>query len=172
MEAAFDAIKGEGVIVCITEGIPILDMVKAAASNSARGFASSARTASASSRREQGGAKIGIMPGHIHAKGRIGIVSKSEPDLRGGGSNHEHWRGPIDLRRYRWGPCERHGIHRLPGRLCRPANRVVMIGEIGGNAEQEAGLAASTSEPIVGLLHSTAPVSAATQAPSFRQRHG
>ncbi|MDC0056416.1 succinate--CoA ligase subunit alpha, partial [Deltaproteobacteria bacterium] len=81
MEAAdaFDRSKGEGVVICITEGIPTLDMVKAVAYVNERvgvrligpncpGIITPGET---------GGAKIGIMPGHIHAKGRIGIVSKS-----------------------------------------------------------------------------------------------
>ena len=81
MEAAdaFDRLKGEGVVVCITEGIPTLDMVKAVAFVDER---SGIRLIGPNcpgiiTPGENGGSKIGIMPGHIHAKGRIGVISKS-----------------------------------------------------------------------------------------------
>ena len=62
---------GSTLVVCITEGIPALDMVAAPSASSKRPTtrrASSGRTAPASSRRAQ--CKIGIMPGHIHKAGR------------------------------------------------------------------------------------------------------
>ena len=74
MEAA-DA--GIALVVCITEGIPTLDMMRAMTflKEQADDAADRARTARASSRRAR--RKAGIIPGHICSEGRIGIVSKS-----------------------------------------------------------------------------------------------
>ena len=167
MEAAeaFDALKGEGVIVCITEGIPILDMVKAAAYVEQRPGVRliGPNCPGIITPGEQGGAKIGIMPGHIHAKGRIGIVSKSgtltyeavaqtmsigegQSTCVGIGGDPVNGTGFIDC---------------LAAFEADPQTAaIVMIGEIGGNAEQEAAAYAAehVTKPIVGFVAgSTAP---------------
>ncbi|HOI44832.1 MAG TPA: succinate--CoA ligase subunit alpha, partial [Candidatus Aminicenantes bacterium] len=72
MEAA-DA--GVRVIVCITEGIPTLDMIKVKAF--LRGRASSLIGPNTPGIISPGQCKIGIMPGPIHAPGTVGIISRS-----------------------------------------------------------------------------------------------
>ena len=167
MEAAdaFHQIKEEGVIVCITEGIPTLDMVKAVAYvNEREGIRLiGPNCPGIITPGDNGGCKIGIMPGHIHAKGRIGVVSKSgtltyeavaqtmsigegQSTCIGIGGDPVNGTGFIDC---------------LSAFEADPQTvAVVMIGEIGGTAEEDASewAAANMSKPIVGFVAgSTAP---------------
>ena len=167
MEAAdaFDRLKGEGVVVCITEGIPTLDMVKAVSYvNDRPGIRLiGPNCPGIITPGEHGGCKIGIMPGHIHAKGRIGVISKSgtltyeavaqtmsinegQSTCIGIGGDPVNGTGFIDC---------------LSAFEADPQTvAVVMIGEIGGTAEEDAAAwaAENMTKPIVGFVAgSTAP---------------
>jgi succinyl-CoA synthetase alpha subunit len=153
MEAA-DA--GVPLIVCITEGIPTLDMVKAAAWLKGRptrligpncpGIISPGEKC-----------KVGIMPGHIHKGGEVGVVSRS------GTLTYE---AVAQLTALGIGQSTCIGIGGDPiiGTNHTDALRVfnedpgtraiVMIGEIGGSAEEEAAAFAKATvrKPIVGFI--------------------
>jgi succinyl-CoA synthetase alpha subunit len=174
MEAAdaFDSLKGEGVIVCITEGIPTLDMVKAVAyvDNRPGVRLIGPNCPGIITPGASGGAKIGIMPGHIHAKGRIGIVSKS------GTLTYEAVAQTMSIDEGQ-STCVGIGGDPVNGTgfiECLAAfehdpqtEAIIMIGEIGGNAEQEAAAwaADNVTKPIVGF------VAGATAPPGKRMGH-
>jgi succinyl-CoA synthetase alpha subunit len=169
---AFHTVKGEGVIVCITEGIPTLDMVKAAAyvENRPGVRLIGPNCPGIITPGENGGAKLGIMPGHIHAKGRIGIVSKS------GTLTYEAVAQTMSIDEGQ-STCIGIGGDPVNGTgfiECLSAfqndpqtEAIVMIGEIGGNAEQEAAewATANCTKPIVGF------VAGATAPPGKRMGH-
>ena len=169
---AFETVKGEGVIVCITEGIPTLDMVKAAAyvANRKNVRLIGPNCPGIITPGETGGAKLGIMPGHIHAKGRIGIVSKS------GTLTYEAVAQTMSIDEGQ-STCIGIGGDPVNGTgfiECLEAFEndpdtaaVVMIGEIGGTAEEEAAAWSKNnfSKPLVGF------VAGATAPPGKRMGH-
>jgi len=152
MEAA-DA--GLPLVVCITEGIPVADMVKAKEYLSSR----STRVIGPNCPGiiSPGKCKIGIMPGHIHKEGRIGVVSRS------GTLTYE---AVGQLTALGLGQSSAIGIggdpivgtnHTDALRLFQEdpeTDAIVMIGEIGGTAEEDAAAYAkdNVTKPIVAFI--------------------
>src|SRR5688500_5752887 len=141
--------------VCITEGIPVLDMVKAMAV--VRGSRTRLIGPNCPGLITAGQAKAGIIPGHICKEGRVGIVSKS------GTLTYE---AIHQLTKNGLGQTTCIGIGGDPligtsfiDALSLFANdpateAVVMIGEIGGNAEEDAAawIKANFKKPVVGFI--------------------
>ncbi len=141
--------------VCITEGIPVLDMVKAMAV--VRGSRTRLIGPNCPGLITAGQAKAGIIPGHICKEGRVGIVSKS------GTLTYE---AIHQLTKLGLGQTTCIGIGGDPligtsfidalGLFAEDAQTeaVVMIGEIGGSAEQEAAewIRANFKKPVVGFI--------------------
>ncbi len=152
MEAAE---SGLGVVVCITEGIPTLDMMRAAAF--LRGRPTRLVGPNCPGVISPGKAKAGIIPGHICREGRIGIVSRS------GTLTYEAIK-QTTLLGFGQSTCIGIGGDPIVGttfvdalRLFRDdpeTDAVVMIGEIGGSAEEEAAafIAREFPKPVVSFI--------------------
>ncbi|HTL45799.1 MAG TPA: succinate--CoA ligase subunit alpha [Vicinamibacterales bacterium] len=146
---------GVPLVVCITEGIPVLDMMRVFAA--IRGGRTRVIGPNCPGLITAGEAKAGIIPGHICRKGRVGIVSKS------GTLTYE---AIHQLTRNGLGQTTCIGIGGDPliGTSFIDAlslfaadpetEAVVMIGEIGGNAEQDAAvwIREHFTKPVVGFI--------------------
>jgi succinyl-CoA synthetase alpha subunit len=158
--AAADAVMeaaaaGVPLVVCITEGIPVADMVRAKhflASTGSRLIGPNCPGVIT-----PGQAKVGIMPGHIHKPGEVGVLSRS-------GTLTYEVVGQLSARNIGQSTCVGIGGDPVNGtsfvdvlRLFNddPGTRaIMMIGEIGGTAEEEAAafIRASVKKPVVGFI--------------------
>jgi succinyl-CoA synthetase alpha subunit len=166
---------GLDLVVCITEGIPVNDMVKvkrAIQGSKTRliGPNCPGIVAPGNGKDSHGGCRIGISPGYIHKRGHIGVVSRSgtltyeavwqltcrgvgQSTCVGIGGDPVNGTSHLDVIKLFAADPDTHGI--------------IMIGEIGGSAEEEAAewISKNCKKPVAGFI------AGATAPPGRRMGH-
>ncbi|HTL16215.1 MAG TPA: succinate--CoA ligase subunit alpha [Patescibacteria group bacterium] len=166
---------GLDLVVCITEGIPVNDMVKVkrviqGSKTRLIGPNCPGIVTPGTGKDSQGGCRIGISPGYIHKRGHIGVVSRSgtltyeavwqltcrgigQSTCVGIGGDPVNGTSHLDVIKLFNADADTHGI--------------IMIGEIGGSAEEEAAewIAKNCKKPVAGFI------AGATAPPGRRMGH-
>jgi succinyl-CoA synthetase alpha subunit len=175
-DAILEAVDaGIELVVCITEGIPVNDMVKVKrAMQGSRtrliGPNCPGLVTPGEGANSHGGCRIGIAPGYIHKKGHVGVVSRSgtltyeavwqltcrgvgQSTCVGIGGDPVNGTSHLDVIKLFMADPDTHGI--------------IMIGEIGGSAEEEAAewIARYGTKPVAGFI------AGATAPPGRRMGH-
>jgi succinyl-CoA synthetase alpha subunit len=156
MDAILEAIEaGIGLVVCITDGVPVLDMLtvrRYMIGQDVRLLGPNCPGVIS-----PGKAKVGIMPGHIHRPGRVGVMSRS-------GTLTYEAVSQLTARGIGQSTCVGIGGDPVGGltfvnclelfQQDPETDAVVMIGEIGGVAEEEAAayIQAHITKPVIGFI--------------------
>jgi succinyl-CoA synthetase alpha subunit len=170
-EAIWEAVDADlDLVICITEGIPVRDMIVVRDRMRTQGKKTLLVGPNCPGVITPDEIKIGIMPGHIHKKGRIGVVSRSgtltyeavgqlgelgigQSSCVGIGGDPVNGMKHIDVMRLFNDDPE--------------TDAVIMVGEIGGSDEEECAqwIKAHMKKPVIGFIAGHALVSAARKRP-------